>query len=93
MSGEPVYAPQDDYEEGYQEYRDDYPQDVYYEDEYYGDEDVAPTDLEQPYVPHQPESAPQPPVSQPSQDQEATQQFNTEEILREALRYYDEDEK
>lgn len=93
MSGEPVYAPQDDYEEGYQEYRDDYPQDVYYEDEYYGDEDVAPTDLEQPYASHQQAPAPQPPVSQPSQDQEATQQFNTEEILREALRYYDEDEK
>lgn len=79
------------YGENYQEYREDYPQDEYYEDEYYDDgyyeeESLPPAEKPAP----QPQAPVQPQAPAPSQDQEATRQFDTEEILREALRYYDD---
>ena len=79
------------YGENYQEYREDYPQDEYYEDEYYDDgyyeeEPLPPAENPAP----QPKAPVQPQAPAPAQDQEATRQFDTEEILREALRYYDD---
>lgn len=95
--------PQEDvpYGETYQEYRDDYPQDVYYEDGYYDDEeydddyyeDVDPAQPAEPYAAPPAQPAPQPQQPESYSDQEATRQFDTEEILREALRYTEDDYK
>ena len=93
--GQPVqdYAPgyDDEYESEYdqQDYassQDDYYDDAYYGDEYYDDGDEYEYE-ETSYTPTQ-EQYQQP---APPSDQEATRQFNTEEILREALRYTDDD--
>lgn len=85
------YAPgyDDEYESEYDQQQDYGPaddQDLYYDDEYYDEGDEYEYEQE-PYAPPQP-SRQQPPA--PS-DQEATRQFDTEEILREALRYTDDD--
>lgn len=74
---------EEDYGESYGQYREDYPQDVYYEDDgdaYYGTGEFE-------YPPQQDQEPTQAP---PAQDQ-ATRQFDTEEILREALRYTGEE--
>lgn len=82
---------EEDYGESYGQYTDDmyYDNSDYYDDGYeedYGpEEDVSPAQSQLPYE----QPAPQP--AQPPQDQQATRQFDTEEILREALRYTDED--
>ena len=89
------YAPgyDDEYESEYdqQGYGPADDQDLYYDDDYYDEGDEYEYEPEpEPYVPPR---QPEPPRSQPapSADQEATRQFDTEEILREALRYTDED--
>lgn len=74
---------EEDYGESYGQYREDYPQDVYYEDD--GDAYYGTGEFEYP-----PQQAQEPTQAPPAQDQ-ATRQFDTEEILREALRYTDEE--
>ena len=74
---------EEDYGESYGQYREDYPQDVYYEDD--GDAYYGTGEFEYP-----PQQAQEPTQAPPAQDQ-ATRQFDTEEILREALRYTGEE--
>ena len=74
---------EEDYGESYGQYREDYPQDVYYEDD--GDAYYGTGEFEYP-----PQQAQKPTQAPPAQDQ-ATRQFDTEEILREALRYTGEE--
>ncbi len=74
---------EEDYGESYGQYREDYPQDVYYEDD--GDAYYGTGEFEYP-----PQQAQEPTQAPPAQDQ-ATRQFDTEEILWEALRYTGEE--
>ena len=93
------------YTEEFPAYTEDaYPQDGYdqqpYQEEYEDAgsyEDAYPEDaFEQPYeeLPEEPDRTPyQPLYQEPApQDLDSTHQFDTEEILREALRYTEEDD-
>lgn len=93
---------EEDYGESYSQYRDEYEPDAYYDEgDYYGPQDgeyggYAQEYPEEPAYPkggdygyQEPPAAPS--SGRPSPQQQATQQFDTEEILREALRYTDED--
>ena len=93
---------EEDYGESYSQYRDEYEPDAYYDEgDYYGPQDgeyggYAQEYPEEPAYPEggdygyqEPPAAPS--SGRPSPQQQATQQFDTEEILREALRYTDED--
>lgn len=91
---------EEDYGESYGQ--SSYGQDGYYESDYYDDyEDYGPYQeegyqedagyQEPPYEPQPPARQVAPPPADPAPDWGATRQFDTEEILREALRYTDED--
>ena len=91
---------EEDYGESYGQ--SSYGQDGYYENDYYDDyEDYGPYQeegyqedagyQEPPYEPQPPARQVAPPPADPAPDWGATRQFDTEEILREALRYTDED--
>ena len=101
-----AYGPYEDevyQEEDYGEsYGQSYGQDGYYDSDYYDDyEDYGPYQeegyqedagyQEPPYEPQPPARQVAPPPADPAPDWGATRQFDTEEILREALRYTDED--
>ena len=102
-----AYGPYEDevyQEEDYGEsYGQSYGQDGYYDSDYYDDyEDYGPYQEEEgyqedagyqepPYEPQPPARQVAPPPADPAPDWGATRQFDTEEILREALRYTDED--
>ena len=87
------YAPgyDDEYENEYDQQDYAPSQEQYYDDEYYDDGDEYEYE-ETSYAPTQEQVPPSRQPAPPS-EQEATRQFNTEEILREALRYSDEDFK
>ena len=92
---------EEDYGESYGQ--SSYGQDGYYDSDYYDDyEDYGPYQEEEgyqedagyqepPYEPQPPARQVAPPPADPAPDWGATRQFDTEEILREALRYTDED--
>lgn len=93
------YDPDDSEGAAYGAYREDYPQDAYYDEDYASEEDYYPEEEDynsqvydpEDYYPEDQDSLPPQPAQRPYQaptpQQQATQTFDTEEILREALGY------